>query len=374
MKKILLIFGTRPEFIKLLPLIIYFKKIKKIKLIVCNSEQHKHLLEPIINFYKIKIDYNLNIFKKNQTLSELNATIFKETDKLFKKLKPNYLIVQGDTSTSFVSALSAFYNSIKIFHIEAGLRTNNIYFPWPEEINRQFISKIAFHHFAPTKAAKGNLINEGYNKKTITLSGNTVTDLLFLTLKYLEKNKTKSRNIENKFWFLDRDKFNILITVHRRENFGNNLKEIFKAINQISNIKNINIILCQHKNPNVIKIKKQFLNKKNNINIISAVNYVEFIFLMQKVDLIMSDSGGIQEEAPSLGKPLIILRDTTERPETIDNYAAVLAKPKMGIIYDKFREIYFNKNILKKMSIKRNLYGNGKAAKLICDKITNLIS
>ncbi len=373
MKRILIVFGTRPEFIKLLPIIIYLKNIKKINVYICNTGQHKDLLKPFLNFYNVKIDFNLKVLKSNQSLSELSANIFMKIDNLFNKLKPNYLIVQGDTCTSLISAISAFYNKIKIFHIEAGLRTNNIYFPWPEEINRQFISKITFHNFAPTKNAKKNLINEGFEKDKITIVGNTVIDLLFMTLNLLKKNKVIQKKLAKKYQFLNHNKFYILITVHRRENFGVKTLEIFRAINKISKDKNIHIIYCQHKNAKIQKIKKPILRNKENITFLPGLDYNEFIYIMNNVDMILSDSGGIQEEAPSLGKPLLILRDSTERPEAVKSGSAMLVKPEMENILNIFNKVYFDPNKLKKMSIKRNLYGNGNSAELICKKILDLI-
>ncbi len=373
MIKILIVFGTRPEFIKLLPIIIYLKKIKKLNLFVCNTGQHKELLKPFLDFYNIKIDFNLKTLKNKQNLSELSSVLFKKIDKLYFDLKPKYVVVQGDTSSSFISSIVAFYNQIKVFHIEAGLRTNNIYFPWPEEVNRQFISKISYHHFAPSINAKKNLIYEGVASKNITLVGNTVIDTLFITLEILKKNKSLLKQIKIKTNFLNKNKFNILITAHRRENFGKNISEILKAIDRISKYNNVNIIYSHHKNEILSKKQRHILNSNKNIFSISNVDYNEFVYIMKNIDLIMSDSGGIQEEAPSLGKPLIILRYKTERIEAVKKGSAILVKPKCDNIVEKFDKIYSNKRVLNKMSIKRNLYGKGNSAQKICKKIINLI-
>lgn len=373
MTKILIIFGTRPEFIKLLPIILHLKKEKKIKLYVCNSGQHKELLQPFLNFYKINIDYNLNIFKRNQSLSLLSSKLLKKTQILFVKLKPNFLIVQGDTSTALMSSISAFYNKIKIFHIEAGLRTNNIYSPWPEEINRQFISKISFHHFVPSDNARKNLVNEGISKNKITKVGNTVIDLLFITLNLLKKNKALLKKTIKKFDFLNHNKFNVLITVHRRENFGKKSSEIFRAVSKILKYKDVNIVYIQHENQIKQNEKKISLKSNKNFILLQKLDYNEFVYLMSSVDLIMSDSGGIQEEAPSLGKPLMILRDFTERPETITSSAAILVPPQYNNIIKNFNKLYLNNHFIKKMSKKKNLYGEGNSAELISNKILKLI-
>ena len=374
MKKILVVFGTRPEFIKLLPVILSFKSSKKkCKLLVCNTSQHKDLVKPLIDFYNIKIDYNLNVLKKGQSLSQLASKIISKVDLILKKNNLDCIVVQGDTSTTIFSSLAAFYNRIKIFHVEAGLRTYNLNSPWPEELNRQFTSKIASHNFAPTPLSKKNLVNEGYGPRNITITGNTVIDLLLLTLKLIGKKKLIKRKLKSKFSKLSNNKFKILLSVHRRENFGSSIKEIFKAINNLSKKPNIQIIYCIHSNPYVKKAEKKFLKKRENIVCFNSLDYISFVYLMNSVDLIMSDSGGIQEEAPSIGKPHLILREFTERPEAIDQGSAALVKLNETSIVNKFNQIYKNKDVLSKMSKKRNIYGKGNAAKLISEKILNLI-
>ena len=372
-KKLLIVFGTRPEFIKLLPIILYLNSNKKIRLIICNSSQHKDLIKPFLKFYNINIDHDLNVLKKGQSLSLLSAQLIKKFDRVVKKIKPDCVIVQGDTSTSFIGSLTAFYNHVKIFHIEAGLRTYNIFSPWPEEINRQFISKLSSHHFAPTQLARENLIKEGFISKDITLTGNTVIDLLFITLNSINKNKLVKSNLQKKFNYIDKEKFKILISVHRRENFGKPLKEIFESINEIAKNKDFQIIYCIHTNPNVINSSKKYLKKSSNIIQIKSLNYIEFIYMMNEVDFIMSDSGGIQEEAPSLGKPNIILREYTERPEAINEGSAILVSLNKKSILNNFNNIYKNKKKLQSMSVKRNIYGNGNSAKIISEKIIRIL-
>jgi UDP-N-acetylglucosamine 2-epimerase (non-hydrolysing) len=372
-KKILICFGTRPELIKLLSIIIFLKK-KKVEVILCNTSQHKEMLIPLINFYDLSIDYDLNILKKEQSLSELTSRLLNKFDKLLLKVKPNCTIVQGDTSTAFACALSSFYNKIKVFHIEAGLRTNNIFSPWPEELNRLYISKIASHHFAPTSIARTNLIKEGVLKKNISVTGNTVIDILFQTLKKINDNSELLFQYKKKFSFINNNNFKILLSVHRRENFGSPLKNIFLAINEISKIKNVQIIYSGHKNPNVVDAAKKYLRTSKNILYIDSLNYIDFVYLMDSVDFLISDSGGIQEEAPSLGKPNLVLRDYTERPEAIEKGSAVLVGTDKKNIINVFKKIYNNKTIFRKMSKKRNLYGSGKSYTKISEKILKILN
>ncbi len=369
MKKIIILFGTRPEFIKLIPLILLFKKYKSFKVIVCNSMQHKDLIKPFLKFYKIKINHNLNVFKKKQTLSNLTSKILINFEKIVVKEKPRCVIVQGDTTTAFAGSLVSFYNNIKCFHIEAGLRTGNIMSPWPEEFNRQVISKITSHHFTPTKLTNKNLIDEGVNIKNITMTGNTVIDLLFYTNNILRNTNHYKKIFETKFKFLKNYKFNVLISVHRRENFGKPLKEIFTAINELSKYEDLQVIYCIHSNPNVVFSEKKYLKKNKNIIHVKPLDYINFVYLMSNVDFIMSDSGGIQEEAPSLGKPHLILREFTERPEAVSSGSAILSKLNKSEIIKNFKRVYFDKALFAKMSKIRNLYGNGKASKIIIKKI-----
>jgi len=371
--RILICFGTRPELIKLLSTILYLKE-KKIKVILCNTSQHKEMLKPLISFYNLSIDYDLNILKKNQSLSDLTSRLMKKFNHALVELRPDCIIVQGDTSTAFTCALTSFYNDIKVFHIEAGLRTNNIYSPWPEELNRSYITKISNHHFAPTQRAKLNLLNENVAGKNISVTGNTVIDILFKTLKKIKENSALKAIYKKKFNFLDNKSFKILVSVHRRENFGKPLKNIFFAINEISKNQDIQIIYSTHKNPNVISSARKYLKNKKNIVHVDSLNYIEFVYIMNSVDFLISDSGGMQEEAPSIGKPNLVLREYTERPEAIEKGAAYLVGTDKERIINKFNYIYHNKSVLEKMSKKRNLYGSGRSYKIISEKILKILS
>ena len=372
-KKILIAFGTRPELIKLLSLIIELRSNKKYIVYLCNTAQHKELLEPLLNFYKLRVHFDLNILKKNQSLSSITSKIISRFEEVLKKVDPNCVIVQGDTNTAFACALAAFYNKIKIIHIEAGLRTNNIFSPWPEEINRKYISVIADFNFAPTKSAKANLVNEGISSNKISITGNTVIDLLFITLEMIDASKKIQNFLNKKFYYLNDDKFKILLTAHRRENFGNGMRNIFNAINKISSIENTRVIYSIHPNPEVSKSEKKYLKTKHNILKTKNLNYYEFIYVMSKVDMLISDSGGIQEEAPSIGKPNLVLRDHTERPEAIKKNSAILVGANEKIIFNNFKKLYESKKSYSLMSRKRNLYGNGYAYKEIIKKLDKII-
>ncbi len=372
-KKILITFGTRPELIKLLSVILELEKNKKYKVFLCNTAQHVELLNPLLKFYSLQIDFNLNILKPRQSLSLTTSKILERFDKVIKKLKPDCIIVQGDTNTAFACALSAFYNKTKIFHVEAGLRTNNIYSPWPEEINRRFISQISNFNFAPTSNAQINLIDEGILKSKILITGNTVIDLLKITLFKINNNQRLSDKFKKKFNYLNDSSFKILLSAHRRENFGKGMKNIFLAINKISKDVNIKIIYSVHPNPEIKKAENRYLIKKKNVIKIKNQNYVDFVYLMNKVNLIISDSGGIQEEAPSLGKPNLVLRDYTERPETIKSKSAVLVGTDQKRILKEFNKLMNSKQKLNLMSRKINLYGNGKAYLKIVKKINSIL-
>lgn len=373
--KILIVFGTRPEAIKLVPIIHgLLKKKKKFNLRICITGQHNSLLYPILDFFKIKADYDMKVMKNNQNLSYLSSVILDNISKILEKEKPNYVMVHGDTTTTFVTALASFYKNIKLLHIEAGLRTNNISAPFPEEFNRLITSKIAYKHFAPTLENKKNLLNEQISSNKIYVTGNTSIDTLKLTINLIEKNTKLKKNIEN---FLNKKlNFNyvneqfILLTVHRRENFGEGVVNIFKAIqNFAKNNKNLHIIFPVHPNPNVKKIANNFFGSEKNLHIIKPLNYEHFVFLLNKCFFVISDSGGIQEEAPFLGKPIIVLREKTERPAlTKKQNSIIVGSNQKKIIYHS-KKLIKNKNYYNNFSSKNFYFGDGKAS----DKIINIM-
>ena len=366
MRKILAVIGTRPEAIKMAPVIEAIKKEKNFDIKICSTSQHKMMLNQVLNLFGIKSDFDLNIMSPNQSLNQISSKILKGLDTVFSDYKPDLVLVHGDTSTTFSAALSAFHNKIKIGHIEAGLRTHNIKSPWPEEANRCLTSVLTDFHFAPTKQARLNLLNEGIKQSKVIVTGNTVIDALFKVIKLI-KNDSKIRNqMKNKFNFLDENKSLILVTGHRRENFGLGLENICKSLLEISKLnKDIEIIYPVHLNPNVKKPVERLLKGKDNIHLIEPQDYLSFSYLMLKSWIILTDSGGIQEEAISLKKPVLVMREFTEREEAVKLGAVKLVGSTKKIIVNSVKELIYDSKKYKRMILSSNPYGNGKASKLI---------
>lgn len=371
MKKILFIFGTRPEAIKMVPLITEFKNNSKyFKVIICVTGQHREMLDQVLSFFKIKPDYDLNLMKPGQTLFDITADGLRGCEKVIEKLKPDLVFVQGDTSTAFVGALAAFYKKIPVVHIEAGLRTNDKYSPFPEEINRSLISKLANYHFTPTVASSRNLKIEGITKNIFCV-GNTVIDALKMGLKILDKNNV---NFEDEFGGIDFSRRTILVTGHRRENFGQPLNDICVVLNQIANkFPECNLVYPVHLNPQLREVTKKMLGKTKNIFLIEPLDYPRLIWLMKKSYLIITDSGGIQEEAPFLGKPVLVTRNTTERPEGIKAGTAKLVGHNKNKIFKEVKKLLESKSNYNKMSKANNPYGKGDASEKIAKIIKNKI-
>ena len=362
--KILISFGTRPEIIKLYPIINELKKNKKFKVKLLNTGQHKELLDPFIKLFRLKIDYKFKSLKKKQNLTALSSKILVNLNTVFSQEKFDFLIVQGDTITTSMSSVSAYLNKVKIIHVESGLRSNNMNAPWPEEFNRRLVSIISDFNFVPTAQNKKNLQKENIQKNIYEV-GNSIVDSLKLILKNIEKKKNKEK-LHKKFKFLDSKKKLIVITGHRRENFSKNYDEIIKAINSISKNNSLQILFISHFNP-FVRFFQNKIQKNDNIKIINPLNYDEFIFLLSNSYFIISDSGGIQEEAPTLKKPLIVTRDVTERQEAIKNGTAVLATNKKKII-KIVKKLITNKKFYTKFIKKNNPFGKGNTSILI-DKI-----
>ncbi len=367
---ILIIIGTRPEAIKMAPVIINLKKNKKFKVKLCITAQHRKMLDDVLNFFSLKPDFDLNIMKKNQSLFILTSNILLEFEKVLNIFKPHIALVHGDTTTTMAISLACFYKKVSVAHVEAGLRTGNIYSPWPEEANRKITDILSVIHFAPVKSSKLNLLKENIGTTYIKQVGNTVIDALQVAIKKINKNKVLRKNLDTKYDFLKKDKF-ILVTAHRRENFGKGIKEICKSLIKLSLLKKIKIVYPVHLNPNIKEIVYRMLKNKKNIYLIDPVDYPSMIYLMSKSYMIITDSGGIQEEAPSLNKPLVIVRDFTERPEILYLGGGVLAKRNNEDIYNKVKKILENKNMYKKMSSIKNPYGDGKASKRIIKQLSN---
>ncbi len=374
MKKIkaIVIFGTRPEAIKMAPVIKALRNRKEFQVSVCVTAQHREMLDQVTNWFKIDVDYDLNLMKDNQFISEVAANALQKIEGILNIEKPDLVLVQGDTTTAFVGALAAFYQKIPIGYVESGLRTWNKFNPFPEEINRVLLSHLADFHFTPTKLSKNNLEKEGIPSRNIFVTGNTVIDALFETVKRHNKNqllnKGKKINLNNKF---------ILVTTHRRENFGPPLKNICLAIAELVKKEKIDaeVIIPVHRNPNVKGVVFALLRNIPGIHLVEPLDYHVFCNIMAKSYLILTDSGGIQEEAPSLGKPVLVLRQTTERPEGIAAGTVKLIGTKKENIVKETKKLLENEKEYQKMVESVNPYGDGKASqsivKIILEKFKN---
>ena len=369
MKKILFVFGTRPEAIKMAPVIKAFKDEKIFDTKVCVTGQHRQMLDQVLDIFDIKPDYDLNIMELGQDLFDITANVLSGMKNVLSEYSPDLVLVHGDTSTTSATAIAAFFQKIKVGHIEAGLRTGNIYSPWPEEVNRQISGVIANYHFAPTSTSMENLLKENKNKENILVTGNTVIDALFLVLDKIEKDaklkNTILKSISDQYRF-NSDKKIILVTGHRRENFGEGFTNICKALKKIADDNHdVDIVYPVHLNPNVQKPVKNILSNSKNIYLINPLSYENFIYLMSKSYFIITDSGGVQEEAPSLGKPVLVLRNTTERPEALEAGTVKLVGTNFEAIVNESQKFLDDEKEYKKMSKAHNPYGDGSASKRI---------
>jgi len=367
MKKILMIFGTRPEAIKMAPVFYALKNDFDVK--ICVTGQHDSMLHQVLKIFDLKPNFDLKIMKKNQTLSSLTANLISKLQSVIDDLKPDLVLVHGDTTSSLASSIVSFYNNIKVGHIEAGLRTFDLKSPFPEEFNRQVNSKLADFHFAPTKLNSENLIKEGVDPKKILVTGNTVIDSMKMILTKIETNKKLSSlesMLNKKLNFsISQTKF-ILITGHRRENFGKGFESICMAIKEIANeFKDFMLVYPAHLNPNISVPVNKLLGGIQNIKICKPLDYYEFLFLLSKSHIILTDSGGIQEEAPSLGKPVLVMRDKTERQEAVKAGTVILTGTDSKVIVKYMKKLIRNNSFYQTMSNKKNPYGDGKAASKI---------
>ncbi len=365
MKKISIIFGTRPEAIKLIPVILELKKQNIFEVNICVTAQHREMLDQVLEIFEIKPHTDLDLMQPNQTLSKLTSRIITSVDRYFDTYKPDVVLVQGDTTTVMATSIVAFYHKIKVGHVEAGLRTGKKYSPFPEEINRVLTSKIADLHFAPTRISQENLLKEGINKNKIFITGNTVIDALFLAKeKVLELNPEivgLSKKLEELAPY-------ILITGHRRENFGEGFINICEAISELAEkYTDYNFIYPVHLNPNVQEPVNKFLANRKNIFLIKPQTYLPFISLMMHAKIILTDSGGVQEEAPSLGKPVLVMRENTERPEAVTAGTVKLVGTSKKRITNEVSKLIDDKQEYKKMANAINPYGDGLASKRIAE-------
>ncbi|EMZ5971480.1 UDP-N-acetylglucosamine 2-epimerase (non-hydrolyzing) [Escherichia coli] len=370
MKKIMVVFGTRPEAIKMAPLVHEIKKNPELELKVCVTAQHREMLDQVLDLFNIKPDYDLNLMKTGQTLNDITSSILIHIKSILKNYNPDIVLVHGDTATTFAVSLAAYYEQIVIGHIEAGLRTGNIYSPWPEEANRKLTSVLAEYHFAPTETAKINLLREGCPEYKITVTGNTVIDALHMVKDKIDKNLSLRAKLDNQFPFLKNDKKIILVTGHRRESFGRGFENICEALALIAkNHDDVQIVYPVHMNPNVQEPVNRILSGIDNIHLIEPQQYLQFIYLMDRSYLIITDSGGIQEEAPSLGKPVLVMRETTERPEAIEAGTVKLVGANKENIVREVNELLDCKEAYNAMSFAHNPYGNGSSSKIIISKL-----
>jgi UDP-N-acetylglucosamine 2-epimerase (non-hydrolysing) len=362
MIKVLSIFGTRPEAIKMAPLVKELEKRKEIKSIVCVTAQHREMLDQVLTTFNIIPDYDLNIMRKNQSLSDITTNVLKGLEEVIKECNPDIVLVHGDTTTTFVGALAAYYNHVDIGHVEAGLRTYNKYSPYPEEMNRKMVDCMTDMYFAPTNLSKDNLLKENIEENKIYVTGNTVIDAMKTTV-------TTDYTHHELEWINNNEKM-ILLTAHRRENLGEPMRHIFLAIKKIvDEFKDVKVIYPIHKNPKVREIANEIFKDNERIRLIEPLEVFDFHNFQNKSYLILTDSGGIQEEAPSLGKPVLVLRDTTERPEGIREGTLKLVGTNTDIIYKETKKLLEQEEEYKKMANKTNPYGDGNASKYIVDAI-----
>lgn len=382
MKKIMLVFGTRPEAIKMAPLVKEFQKYNEMfETFVCVTGQHREMLDQVLNLFEIVPDFDLNIMKKGQDLYDITSKVLLGLRDVLKTVQPDIVLVHGDTTTSTAAALAAFYQQIPVGHIEAGLRTHNIYSPWPEEMNRQITGRIATYNFSPTQLSKNNLLSENVREDHIVVTGNTVIDALYYVVNKIKDDSSLEQKLYNELKQsgydvnrLSSGKRLVLITGHRRENFGNGFIEMCSAIKTlVKKYPDVDFVYPMHLNPNVRKpIHEVFgenLDEFQNMFFIEPLEYFNFVYLMEKAAIILTDSGGIQEEAPSLGKPVLVMRDTTERPEALEAGTVKLVGTDFDTIVSSVTELLDNHDAYQKMSQATNPYGDG----LACERIVSFI-
>ncbi|WP_215634903.1 non-hydrolyzing UDP-N-acetylglucosamine 2-epimerase [Clostridium baratii] len=366
--KVLSIFGTRPEGIKMCPLVKALDKDERFESLVCDTAQHREMLDAVLEVFDVNPQYDLDIMAHGQTIIDISNKVLRGVDSVIKECNPDIVLVHGDTSTTLNGALAAFYNKVPVGHIEAGLRTYDIYSPFPEEANRKLTGAITTLHFAPTTTNEKNLLREGVDPKSIFITGNTVIDAL---LSVIDKDLKFEQEVLNDIDY--KNKNVILLTTHRRENWGEPMENIFKAmIKLVREDESIEVIFPMHKNPSIRELAHRYFDEyKGRVHLIEPLEYVEFANLMERVKLIMTDSGGIQEEAPTLGKPVMVLRTETERPEAVEAGTIKLSGIETENIYNEAKELLTNKESYDKMAKATNPYGDGKACERILDHIAD---
>lgn len=366
-KKVLLVFGTRPEAIKMAPLALLLKQQESsFETRVCVTGQHRQMLDQVLELFDLSPDFDLNLMKPGQTLFDITSGVLKGLEQVFAEWTPDIVLVHGDTATTFAASLAAYYHKIAVGHVEAGLRTGDIYSPWPEEANRKLTGALTTYHFAPTQSSYNNLIKENIDPKNITITGNTVIDALLTVKNKVETDQNIIKQFEQQFNFLDPNKKLILVTGHRRENFGQGFLNICTALANIAKqYPDVQIVYPVHLNPNVQQPVNELLSGISNIYLIAPQDYLPFVYLMNRSYLILTDSGGIQEEAPSLGKPVLVMRDTTERPEAVEAGTVKLVGTDATLIQQSVIELLENPDLYQAMAAAHNPYGDGTACQQI---------
>ncbi|UOF02250.1 non-hydrolyzing UDP-N-acetylglucosamine 2-epimerase [Bdellovibrio reynosensis] len=363
MKKLLFVFGTRPEAIKLAPVILAAKKDPRFCVKVLVTGQHRLMLDQVLNLFNIVPDYDLNLMKSNQSLNDIVSGVIQGVDTILKREAFDYVLVQGDTSTAMAGALSAFHHKVPVAHIEAGLRTNNLHSPFPEEMNRQVITRLATIHFVPTESGRLNLLAENVQPGIIQVTGNTVIDALLIVQKTIKEQQDIYKSLKERFSFIDPERKMVLVTGHRRENFGENFKNICLALKKIADtFPDVQLVYPVHLNPQVRKPALEILSGVNSVHLLEPQEYLPFVFLMMNSYLIISDSGGIQEEAPSLGKPVLVTRNNTERSEAVKAGTVRLVGASAENIFNETKELLENLKVYQKMATTENPYGDGTAS------------
>ena len=366
--KLIVVFGTRPEAIKMAPLVQALRNSNRLETKVCVTAQHREMLDQVLRLFDIEPDFDLDLMRPGQNLTALTSNILQGMDGVFSQYKPDCVVVHGDTSTTMATSLAAYYRQIGVAHVEAGLRTHNLYSPWPEEANRQITGRLARLHFSPTNEARDNLMREGVASDAIHVTGNTVIDALINAKERIESDAILSAELAKKFPFLDPKRKLILVTGHRRENFGIGFESICQALKEISHEPDVQIVYPVHLNPSVQEPVRRLLAEEVNVHLIGPLDYLPFVYLMKNAYLILTDSGGIQEEAPSLGKPVLVMRDSTERPEAVQAGTVRLVGTNHDRIVEETKRLLYADSAYREMAIAHNPYGDGRA----CERIRNV--
>jgi UDP-N-acetylglucosamine 2-epimerase (non-hydrolysing) len=371
--KLLIVFGTRPEAIKMAPLVKALQQSSKLEVKVCVTAQHRQMLDQVLELFDITPDFDLNLMLPGQTLTQLTCNILQGMDGVLAQYKPQWVLVHGDTSTTLATSLAAYYQQVGVAHIEAGLRTHNLYSPWPEEANRQLTGRLAGLHFAPTAQAQSNLLQEGIAASTIHVTGNTVIDALLSVSQRLDADKTLNQSLNAQFPFLDLSKRLVLVTGHRRENFGAGFEAMCQALRAIASQAGVQVVYPVHLNPKVQEPVHRILSGVSNVHLIEPLDYLPFVYLMKRSHIILTDSGGIQEEAPSLAKPVLVMRDTTERPEALAAGTVRLVGTDREKIVSETLRLLNDEAAYEQMAYAHNPYGEGQACQRIRNTFESLV-